>query len=221
MTPTQRLARMQRMFDKKRAILREDYEFFATPRGSIPRVKLGVGWRHGPSGEPQHRVESGHRVEAAVEAERVLVEVSLQMLRRNPVMRAQNPRLQVAEDDVDHGQMGLALVRVAVDGQRFVGVAEVGQVFVADPTVSADSGARSHVALHEAAKLLGAASGGERVGQHLQLGGNARDNLQAQPARITSFLVGIPSLCESFHLAERSSASFRVRTSTAPTIVIW
>lgn len=37
MTPNKRLARMRRMFDKKRAILTEDYEFFGTKL-----AKLGV-----------------------------------------------------------------------------------------------------------------------------------------------------------------------------------
>jgi hypothetical protein len=36
MTPQQRLTRMRRMFDKKRAVLREDYDFFAGARVTIP-----------------------------------------------------------------------------------------------------------------------------------------------------------------------------------------
>jgi len=36
MTPRERLTRMRASFEKKRAILSEDYDFFATPRESIP-----------------------------------------------------------------------------------------------------------------------------------------------------------------------------------------
>ena len=40
MTPEQRLARMCASFDKKRAILAENYEHFATPRTVVkPREK--------------------------------------------------------------------------------------------------------------------------------------------------------------------------------------
>lgn len=39
-TPEQRLARMRASFDKKRAVLLQDYEFFCSPRVVIkPRTK--------------------------------------------------------------------------------------------------------------------------------------------------------------------------------------
>ena len=41
MTPGQRLARMRASFEKKRAFLLSDYDFFATPRESIPPSKAG------------------------------------------------------------------------------------------------------------------------------------------------------------------------------------
>lgn len=46
MTPKQRLARMQRSFDKKKAVLVEDYEFFsgvpaATPDAPKSRSRVG------------------------------------------------------------------------------------------------------------------------------------------------------------------------------------
>ena len=39
MTPQQRLTRMRASFEKKRAILVEDYEHYATPRVSSPPSK--------------------------------------------------------------------------------------------------------------------------------------------------------------------------------------
>jgi hypothetical protein len=53
MTAQQRLARMRASFDKKRAILAEDYEHFATPRASTlpskaPRKLAARSSRRGP-----------------------------------------------------------------------------------------------------------------------------------------------------------------------------
>ena len=116
------------------------------------------------------------------------------MLLRNPVVRTQEPGLQVAEDEVDHGQVRLALVRVAIDGQGLVGVAEVRQALIANPAISADGGARRDVILNESAQLLRSASGGQWVGQHLQLGRDARDNLQAHAAGVDQLLGGDAAL---------------------------
>ena len=57
--------------------------------------------------QPQDAVEGGHGVEAPIEPECVLVQVSLQVLLADvPVVSPQDPSLQVAEDEVDHRQMG-------------------------------------------------------------------------------------------------------------------
>jgi len=69
---------------------------------TLPSVQLFVGRRDRMRRQPQHRIEGGHRVEAPVEAENVLVEVGLQVLRAHPVVRPGEPRLQVREDQVDH-----------------------------------------------------------------------------------------------------------------------
>lgn len=116
------------------------------------------------------------------------------------MVRSKKPGLQVAEDEVDHGQVRFALVGIAVDDQRFMGVAEIGQPLVRDPSISAHGRAWRDVGLNEATKLLGAAPGGQWVSEHLQLGWNSRDDLQAKPTRIDELLGGNAALVRFFPL---------------------
>ena len=59
MTPEQRLARMRASFEKKRAILAEDYEHFTTPRESTPPSKAGR--RSAEQSSPQGPTQSEKR----------------------------------------------------------------------------------------------------------------------------------------------------------------
>ena len=69
---------------------------------ALATVECRIGGRHEANGETEYGVERSHRVEAAVEAEDVLVEVCLQMLRLDTaVVRPQEPGLEVREDKVD------------------------------------------------------------------------------------------------------------------------
>ncbi len=54
------------------------------------------------SREPQGGVECCHRVEAPIEAEHKFVEISLQVMLTNSVMRSKQPCLEVREGDMDH-----------------------------------------------------------------------------------------------------------------------
>ena len=54
--------------------------------------------------ETQKRLEGRHRGPAAVESERELLEVALEVLVADAVMGAAEPRLEVAEDPVHPGQ---------------------------------------------------------------------------------------------------------------------
>ena len=54
--------------------------------------------------EPQKRLESRHRGPAAVESERELFEVALEVLVADAVMGATEPRLEIAKDAVHPGQ---------------------------------------------------------------------------------------------------------------------
>jgi hypothetical protein len=89
-----------------------------------PGVELRVGRGNNARRDPQDGVERVHWVEPTIEAEHVFVQVRLQVLRLDPpVMRAVQPGLQVAEDEVDHWQVLLGVVRIADHRERVVCVA--------------------------------------------------------------------------------------------------
>src|SRR5579859_5739139 len=99
----------------------------SSSRGRMPplaRVELRVGRRNDAGGDPQDGIERVHRIEAPVEAEDVLVQVGLEVLRFDTaVMRAVEPGLQVAEDEVDHRQVLFGVLGVAGHRQNVEGVA--------------------------------------------------------------------------------------------------
>ncbi len=57
------------------------------------------------AGQPEQRLERGHRRASSIEAESELVEVGLQVLRIDAVMRAAEPGLEVAEHAMDAGRI--------------------------------------------------------------------------------------------------------------------
>ena len=60
----------------------------------VARIKLVVSCGSRAGRNPQNRVERGHGVEAPIEPENILVQISLQMVMSDgPMMGAQNPRL--------------------------------------------------------------------------------------------------------------------------------
>ena len=74
---------------------------------------------------PKNRVERGHRVEPAVESVLVFVEVGLQVVVGDgSVVRAHDPRLEIGDDQMHQRQMGVRLLRVAIQRHTFVNVAE-------------------------------------------------------------------------------------------------
>ena len=102
-------------------------------------------------------MESSHRIEASVEAKDIFVEVSLQMLWVNsPVMRSLDPSLHVTEDEMDHGQVRLRLVRVASERQRLM-VVSIRQRRITSPSVRANDRAASDVVVDKRRERGGAA----------------------------------------------------------------
>ncbi len=101
-------------------------------------VKLSVGQTRSLHGDPQHRVEHAPRVEPTVEAEDILVQVGLKVPMTDTVMRPFDPGLQVRVDEVDHGQMALSKVGVAVEYDRVQFVAVPSKAVVALPSVSCE-----------------------------------------------------------------------------------
>jgi len=56
-----------------------------------------------------------------------------------------DPGLQVAEDEMDHGQVRLCLVRVAIERQRLMAASYLGKSLVADPPIGSDGSAQRDV----------------------------------------------------------------------------
>lgn len=72
----------------------------------LSRVQPVIGRAFAVRADAEQRAEGVERIEPAVKAERELVEVGLQVLRLDtPVMCALQPRFQVAENQVDDGQV--------------------------------------------------------------------------------------------------------------------
>ena len=79
-----------------------------------PRVvERGVGRRLGRGCDAEQALERVEWEEPPVEAKRELVEVRLKMLRRDAMVNAIEPGLQVAEDKVDERQVLLRNVGIA------------------------------------------------------------------------------------------------------------
>jgi hypothetical protein len=123
----------------------------------FPRVKLRVSWRDRVGSDPKNGMKCGHRIEATIEPEHVLVEVGLQMLGLDTAMMCSlDPSFQVAENEMDHGQVRLGLVRVASERQRLMAVSRVGKPRIAGPSIGAHSCARRNIVFDKAGKRVGA-----------------------------------------------------------------
>jgi len=99
-------------------------------------------------GEAQQRLEGRHRGAPTVEAERELVQVRLEVVVTDAMMRARQPRLEIPKDPVDVRQdlpgplrrpLGAGSMTEAHGRQRGVGA----------PAIREDEGARRNVVLHE------------------------------------------------------------------------
>lgn len=128
-------------------------------RGMLPvaRVQFGVGRCGRVAADAEQRTEGVEGVKSPIEAERELVEVRLHVLRADAVVAAAQPRLEVAEHQMDDGQVFLCHDSLATlrSGQMLVSRAQ--QPIVAAPAVRHDHGARLHRPLYEATQGLGGA----------------------------------------------------------------
>jgi len=112
----------------------------------IPGVKGLVSWRHASGSEPQHGIESGHRIEAPVEPENIFIEVRLQMmLGDGAMMGPENPGLEIGKDQMDQGQMPSRQVGVAGQNERIVLISKVVQCLVGRFTICENLGPFGHV----------------------------------------------------------------------------
>jgi hypothetical protein len=136
------------------------------------RIKLRVSRRHRMSGNPENGMKRGHRIKSAIEPENKLVEIGLQMLWLDTAMMSSlKPSFQVAEDEVDHGQVRFCFIRVATKRQNIVTVSHFGKSGITGPSVSAHDSASCHVLFDE-------------VGKHF--GAPVRNDTKPQPPRINA-----------------------------------
>ena len=144
----------------------------------LAAVQCVIGRGYGVRRESQDGVKCRHRVEAAIEPEDILVEVGLQMLLADSVVRAKQPCFEVGEDDVDHGQVNVSHLRVATEHQRFVRVAHRWQRVIALPAIRPYDRPLRDVLFDERRQAIGVTNGQE-----------------AQPQRPAYFirLSGLPS----------------------------
>ncbi len=161
-------------------------------------VQILIRWRFDTDADPEHGVERSHRIEPAVEAEDVFVQIGLQVLRTDPY---EYPRATFSNSRTPSGSSAescRSLPVVASDDYRFMAVAECCQPIVADPAVGR----------HRSPRLDG---GGNEWTQRLTLA--VGNHLEPQPSRVH---VAASNLCADVWDADDS------RTSTAPaTSVLW
>jgi hypothetical protein len=126
----------------------------------FPRVKLRIGWGNRAGGDPENRVKGRHRIIPAIEPEDVFVEIGLQMLGFDTaMMRPLDPSFHVAENEVDHRQVRLSLVRVAAERQRVMAISSLGKSGVGCPCVSAHDGAGRNIFFDKTGERVGAPVG--------------------------------------------------------------
>lgn len=103
-----------------------------------------------PAGTPHNRV-------LRMKAEDELIQVGLKMLLAHAVVRAEDPRLEVREHEVDHRQRLLGLLRIAAEHDRLVVVPQRSQAVVTDPAIGDDVAVRLDALDHERFQRLRAA----------------------------------------------------------------
>jgi len=113
----------------------------------------------------QNRIECRHRVESPVETKYKFVEVSLQMMLTNSVMRPKQPSFEVREGYVDHWQVSISSFRVPIKHQRFVLVAQLRQVIIGCPPICTHNGSFHHIFLHEFCEFFGSTTWHETQSQ--------------------------------------------------------
>lgn len=91
------------------------------------------------------------------------------------VVGAKNPGFEVGKQEVDHGQVGVELLRIAGNFEGFVAVVIAGQGFITFGVVGADDCAFCHTVIDEGNQFQSTTAG---------------DNAQAEPAGIDQFLEG-------------------------------
>lgn len=120
-----------------------------------------VGGRQGVRREPQDGTERRHRVEPPIESEDVLVEICLQVLLADAMVRSKQPSLDVGEYDVNHRHAGFGHLGVAAEYQRSVRIAHLRQAVVALPAIRPYDRRLRDALFDERSEFVGATTGHE------------------------------------------------------------
>jgi hypothetical protein len=139
-------------------------------------IKLGIGRADGFRTDAQHRAEGVERVETAVKPERVFVQIGLQVLGADAVVTALQPGFQVAENQMDDGQIVLGDRRIVSLDNWQMFVSPLLQRGIARRTIGEDHRTRCYGAFDEADKRLGR---------------TIRHHFHAQPTGIASATTGL------------------------------
>ena len=112
------------------------------------------------------------------------------MLRADAMVSSHQPSRQIREGDVDHREVAISFLAIAIAHHGLVRAPQLGQIVVAAPSVGAHPGARDYALLHEPRERFGPAVWHET---------------QAQPSCVNGSVGCLPS-----------TPSGRGRTSMAP-----
>ncbi len=113
----------------------------------------------------ENRIECRHRVEPPVEPEHKFVEVSLQMMLTDSVMRPKQPSFEIREGYVDHWQVGIGSFGIPIKYQRFVLVSQLRQVIISCPSICTHNGSLCHTFLHKSREFVGSTTWHETQSQ--------------------------------------------------------
>ena len=109
--------------------------------------------------DAKQRAKGVEGVEAAVEAERELIEVRLQMLRADAVMDTAQPDFEIGEHEVDDGQKSFGDLHIATFRDSGVEIVALDKAGVAAPVAGDNGGAWRHGAFDETPEDLALLSG--------------------------------------------------------------
>jgi hypothetical protein len=118
------------------------------------------------------------------------------------MMRPFDPSLQVAEDEMDHGQVGFGLVWIAAERQRVMAVSNPWQFWIRSPSVSAHHSAKCDIVFDEV---------GERFRTPIW------HNAKPQPSRVDAPLVFFAVICSRTNLYSADNDRFVMRSATFAT----
>jgi len=109
---------------------------------ALATIKGLVGGARDAGSDTECQGKCRHRVKTPVEPEYEFVEIRRQMLRAHSVVRSQQPRFQIGENEVNHRERFLGFFGVAAESHGLVPVADRWEVIVPQPAICDDLATR-------------------------------------------------------------------------------